>query len=150
MSVRVKRAIASTIGCVLLSSCSGARTDRGSACTSETVGAELGSEIVTLTLLVPDHPMTGAEISNEGITALSPKCDFPLNAFFSRETADHVIRTAAAYPVRHRDYFHVAEAQMLIWKFADGSGESRFFVMSIMELRPMHTLPVWLEAPPDR
>jgi hypothetical protein len=115
-------------------------------CTQETVGRDLGAEIVTLTLLIPDHHMTGAEISNGGISAWGPKCDFPLNAFFSKETVDYLIRTAADYPVKYRDIDRVAEAEMLIWKFEDGSGESRFFVSSIMSIGPVRKMPDWLKA----
>jgi hypothetical protein len=144
------RLVALILTCALLSSCSADPKDSRSACTEETVGRDLGAEIVTLTLLVPDHFMTGAEISNGGIAALSAKCDFALNAFFSNETADQVIRKAAAYPLKHRDLFRVAEAEMLIWKFSDGSGEQRFFVMSLMDMRPAQNLPAWLDKPAKR
>lgn len=89
--------------------------------------------------------MTGAEIANGGISAWGATCDFPLNAFFSRETVDYLIGAAANYPVRYRDIDRVAEAEMLIWKFEDGSGESRFFVSSIMSIKPVRAMPAWLD-----
>ena len=134
-----------TIACVLLASCS--QPDDRSACTEKSVGRDLGSAVVTLTLLVPDHFMTGVEISNGGILAFGQDCDTVVNAFFSRETANYLIERSANFPLRHTATGStVAQAEMLVWKFDDGSGESRFFVDSVMEVKPATTPPHMMDA----
>jgi len=125
---------------LLLSACAGKNTDNIKGCTTETVGTDTGSAIVTLTLLVPDQFMTGAEISNGGVIALGDKCPAALDAMFSRDTAEHVIQIAKDFPLRHSG-FHVAQAQMLIWKFKDDSGQTSFFVESLMSVTPAKSTP---------
>ena len=82
--------------------------------------------------------MSGAEISNGGVAVLHPDCDFTLNAFLSRETAEAMIVEAAKFP-ENRPTFSTATAELFIWRFRDGSDEPRFFVTSYYNLQPFKT-----------
>ena len=128
--------------CLLLvpfaASCVGEDVDGREQCTVEAIGKETGAGSLEATLQVPESYMSGAEISDGGITVQHNGCDFPLNAFFSQETAERVIEETPSETLSHHEgYFRVVDASLSIWKFTDGSGETRFFVTGVHEIRPI-------------
>lgn len=101
--------------------------------------------------------MTGAEITNGGISVFHRDCDFPLNSFLSHETADFIIQNAPKKTIRHHEgFFRVVDASLSIWKFSDGSGETRFFVTGVPDIRPIlkartrHEAKYYMEPPNGR
>lgn len=122
----------------LSTGCAGPADDGGEICTVEAVGRETGAGSLDATLHVPESFLTGAEISDGGISVLHEDCDFPLNAFFSDETANYVIENAPKETLSDRErFFRLVDASLSIWKFSDGSGETRFFVTGVQEMRPI-------------
>lgn len=123
---------------VVIAGCSGPVVDGGEACTVEAVGKETGADGLDTTLHIPVSFMTGAEISNGGISVLHGDCDFPLNAFFSDETSNYIIENAPRATLSDNDrFFRLVDASLSIWKFSDGSGETRFFVTAVHEMHPI-------------
>ena len=104
-----------------------------SLCTSQTVGMETGSDTIRVTLLIPET--YNLRQPNGGVMAVGRKCDFGLNAFFSNDTAYRLIAEAKDFPLKHEpSQSSVADAELQIWKFRDGSGEARFFVTNVSNL----------------
>ena len=65
-------------------------------------------------------------------------CDFMLNAFISDETARYIIENAPRETLADKlRVFYLVDASLFIWKFTDGSGEPRFFVMRVQEMAPI-------------
>lgn len=123
---------------LVLTGCAKAKVDGSEACTVEAVGMETGAGNLNATLEVPENLLAGAEISNGGISIFHDGCDFPLNSFFSDETARYIIENAPQKTLRHHEgFFRVIEASLSIWKFSDRSGETRFFVTGVHEMRPI-------------
>ena len=119
-------------------SCVGGDGDGGDHCTVEAIGKKPGAGILEATLQVPMSHITGAEISNGGISVQHNGCDFPLNAFFSQETVERVIEETPSNTLSHHEgFFRVVDASLYIWKFSDASGETRFFVTGVHEIRPI-------------
>ena len=113
-------------------------------CTAQTVGEDTGSEIISVILLVPEYHMTGAEITNGGVLVINPDCEYTLNAFLSDETADYLIHQVKDFRWLHvPSGARVANAELYIWRFRDGSGKPRFFVGSVMDISDPKTLPVF-------
>lgn len=126
---------------LLAQGCAAEREGRD-VCTLETVGEDTGSQIVSVSLMIPESYVTGAEISNGGILVMNPDCDYALNAFLSDETADYLIDQAQDFRWVHiPSESKVAEADLYIWRFRDGSQEPRFFVLDVMELSEPKTAP---------
>jgi len=89
---------------------------------------------------VPPAYISGAEITNGGVSVGWGDCDFPLNAFFSKETIASIISHAPARTLTDTRYGNrLVEADMAIWKFSDGSGEPRFFVTAVHAMSPVVT-----------
>ena len=131
-----------SILCLLLmpltATCVGEDVDGGEQCTVEAIGKKTGAGSLEATLQVPMSYMSGAEISDGGISVQHSGCDFPLNAFFSKETAERVIEETPSNTLSHHDgFFRVVDASLSIWKFSDASGETRFFVMGVHKMRPI-------------
>ncbi|MEE1878507.1 hypothetical protein [Altererythrobacter litoralis] len=128
--------------CALLISitaaCVGADVDGMEQCTVAAIGKETGAASLNASLDVPETFMMGAEITNGGISVHHDGCDFPLNSFFSKETAEHIIQNAPLETLSHHEgFFRVVDTSLSIWKFSDGSGETRFFVTGVHEMRPI-------------
>ena len=119
-----------------LAACGSAEPDGADACTIQAVGKETGASNLRATLSVPEAYVSGAEITNGGVTVDVPECDFPLNAFLSDETAVHIIDTAPRNTLTSNG-FRLVEADLSIWKFTDGSGEPRFFVTGVHSMSPI-------------
>ena len=113
----------------------------------QTAGNELGANHIPVTLLIPDRPLSGPEIENDGILVLGEHCDHVLNAFIAEETRTYLIDAAKDYPLIHMpSHSHVANADFAIWNFEDGSGEARFFVTGVLALRPAMKAPSFSDA----
>lgn len=116
----------------------GAGDDGREQCTVKAIGKDKGADSLNATLHVPESFMAGAEITNGGISVHQVGCDFTLNAFFARETVEHIIENAPSDTLsKGEGFFRVVDASLSIWKFSDGSGETRFFVTGVRELRPI-------------
>ena len=127
--------------------CAGASVDGNEECTVAAIGKETGADRLVATLDVPETYMTGAETRNGGISVQYDGCDFSLNAFFSSETAEYVIQNAPINtPSHHEGFFRTVDASLSIWKFSDASGETRFFVTSVNEMRPISRAKTKYEA----
>jgi hypothetical protein len=135
----VKRlAFAALIVPVVTTACSDIVETNSDKCTLEAIGKGSGADNIHVTLRVPDQLMHGAEISNGGIIALWEDCDFALNAFISAETADYIIYNTPKRTLTDREHqFRLVDASLFVWKFSDGSGEPRFFVMRVQEMTPI-------------
>ena len=131
----------STVCLILIpfaASCVGDDGDSGEHCTVEAIGKVTGAGSLDATLHVPVSYMTGAEFSDGGISVWHNGCDFPLNAIFSQETAERVIKKTPSNTLSHHDgSFRVVDASLSIWKFSDASGETRLFVTGVYEIRPI-------------
>ena len=115
---------------IVLGSVACAERDGRDECTLKAVGDQTGAHEFAAELSVPDKYMTGAEISNGGIAVSLPGCDFTLSAFLSSETVDYVIEHAPRQTLTHRDHgSRLVKARLFVWRFRDGSGHPRFFVM---------------------
>jgi hypothetical protein len=107
-------------------------------CTVEAIGRETGAGNLKATLYVPETFLTGVEISDGGVMIFHQGCDFPLNAFLSDETANHIIQNAPRKTLTDKKHFvRLVDASLSIWKFSDGSNETRFFVTRVLELGPI-------------
>ena len=118
--------------------CTGPTVDGTEKCTVEAIGKGTGADSLDATLHIPVDLLTGVEISN-AITVLHAECDFPLAAFFSDETARYIIENApeATLTDKKAPVFRLVDASLSIWKFSDRSGETRFFVTAVHEMRPI-------------
>ncbi|MEO6388727.1 MAG: hypothetical protein ABIT16_12535 [Croceibacterium sp.] len=108
-------------------------------CTREAIGSETGADDLRVTLEVPERFTQGVEVSNGGITAWWDDCDFPLNTYMSTETANRIIDGAPKRTLTDRHLLRHVEASLSIFKFSDGSGEPRFFVMRVQDMAPITT-----------
>lgn len=131
------------IACVAVlavtSACSNEKHDGRADCTLRAIGAGTGSATLHATLMVPDTLLHGVEISNGGVQVLSDDCDFVLNALISDESANQIIEDAPKGTLWDRAAHsrRLVEASLSIWKFSDGSGEPRFFVMGVQDMAPI-------------
>ncbi|WP_324742701.1 hypothetical protein U8326_04910 [Tsuneonella sp. CC-YZS046] len=128
---------------LLLTACEAKENGR-SYCTEQIAGLESGMQTISVILLVPDH--YSARGTNGSIHAINPGCDYALNAFLSRETAEHVIGAAKHSSLIHASGRRVVDAKLDIWNFQDGSGEARFFVLEAYNLTTPKTLPTFTDA----
>lgn len=118
--------------------CTGPTVDGREKCTVEAIGRQTGADSLDATLHIPADFLTGVETSDGGITVWHDDCDFPLGAFLSDETAHFIIENAPkATLIDKRHFFRLVDASLSIWKFSDGSGETRFFVTAVHEMRPI-------------
>ena len=142
---RMKFALAlSLVASTLLTACHAKEGNRG-LCTAQTVGRETGYDTVRVTLLIPEtyHPRH----PNGGIFAVGQKCDFALNAFFAEDTAYRLIAAAKDFPLKHEpSQSFVADAELKIWKFKDGSGEVNFFVTNVSKTAALTKPPAFTDS----
>ncbi len=89
---------------------------------------------IRVELIIPKTAMSGAEISNDGVTVMHPGCDFPMNAFLAHDTSEALIAEAVSFP-EGRPYTSTATADLFVWRFNDGSEEPRFFVIGYSDLK---------------
>jgi hypothetical protein len=132
----MKLAASLALGCLwALDTCAESSPDEQDKCTARALESETGAGQLHADVLVPREFTSGAEISNGGIVLLTPGCDYALNAFLSRETADYIIAQAPLQTLTKSGIdLRLVEGEFFVWKFRDGSGEPRFFIMSVNEL----------------
>jgi hypothetical protein len=119
---------------LLTSSCS-SQSDGGDECTLRAIGRETGAAELQVDLQIPSYFVSAAEIRNGGILMFYEDCDYPLNAFLSRETANYLIESAPKQTLTLPEIrLRLATATLGIWKFKDGSREPRFFVTTVHEV----------------
>lgn len=127
-----------------MSACAPSQISGRDKCTTEAIGKETGAGSLKATLSVPERYVSAAEISNGGISAEWEECDYPLNAFFSHETAASIIEKAPTNTLTNSDHgVRLVDAELSIRKFSDGSGKPRFFVTGVQKMSP-------IEAPRNR
>ncbi len=109
-----------------------------SACTLEAIGSDTGADSLRATLRVPPANISGAATRNSGVSVEWSGCDFPLNAFFAKETITSIITNAPTETLTDtRHGVRLVEADMAIWKFTDGSNQPRFFVTAVHNMLPV-------------
>jgi hypothetical protein len=116
--------------------CASPSTDGRHICTVEAVGQEMGADHLDAVLEVPEILLRGAH--GGGVRVYFEDCDFPLNAIFSEETDKYIIENAPKDTLNHHDgFFRLVNARLWIQIFSDQSGEAKFFVTSVSEMRPI-------------
>ena len=148
MKSRPASRLISICSCLLaVSACSGLEPSGREKCTRGLLDDTLGGDAITVTLMIPDHYMSGAEISNGGIHAFDGNCDFPVNMFLSFETASKIIADARKLSISEpRTGMKLAEAELFIWQFEDGSNQTRFFVTSVGSFSDPSAVPEWAKG----
>ena len=135
--MRLSWSVQAGIAALLLGSCGAQEPDGRDICTLKAIGEDTGALSIDAELSIPKAFISGAEISNGGVTVMHPGCDFPLNAFLAQETVEAIIAEAATFP-EERPFISTATAELFVWRFRDGSQEPRLFVMSYHDLAPIN------------
>ena len=128
--------VAACIAALPLGSCASQEQDGRDICTLKAVGDETGADSIRVELSIPKALVSGAEISNGGVTVMHPGCDFPMNAVLAQDTSEAIIAEAVSFP-EEQPFLSTATAELFVWRFRGGSGEPRFFVISYDDLKPV-------------